>query len=264
MRNFDNFRGGIEKWMEKQCLKNADYITALTEFTMESFRRLSPPDKPASDFFTVPMGFALEDFINFPPPPPPDDKIFRIVYTGMFYDQHGPQYFFSGLKSAATANDDFRKSTEIIIAGTMPENYLTLLKEEPLKSMVKLLPYQDHDKTIELMSKADVLYLTLTSGMTEIIPGKLFEYLAARRPILATIPLKGITAQYLRRFEGNLMTESEDVDGIKRALLEMFDRYKTGGLKVDYTLNDLNEFTWKTQAAKMAEILDKASKFSER
>ena len=51
------------------------------------------------------------------------------------------------------------------------------------------------------------------------LSGKVFEYLAAERPILALVPPDGAAAQLLRETGAGVVVAPEDVDGIARALV---------------------------------------------
>ena len=254
MRRFGACRKKIEKYLERVCLKNASTVIATTPATADNYRRLCPLEKPQSSFATITNGFSFELFRDFPAPP--DDGVFRIVFTGMFYSDLSPLNLFSAIELACRESEDFRANTEVIIAGQMPQHFCEPLTKEPLNNLVKILPYQDYDKTLELIAAGRALYLALSTKMEDIIPGKLFEYLAARRPILATVPLKGITVDYLNRFGAGIIVDPDDVAGIKNALLKMFNDFKQGELKVRHDLEDIKEFTWSSLADKLAALFD--------
>src|SRR5262249_23630858 len=65
-----------------------------------------------------------------------------------------------------------------------------------------------------------------------VLSGKVFEYLAAERPILAVVPPDGAAAQLLAETGAGVVVAPDDVDGIARELATMRDRWQAGGLDV--------------------------------
>jgi hypothetical protein len=55
---------------------------------------------------------------------------------------------------------------------------------------VRVLPYEPHHRVIQRMAEADILLLTLAGlpGLELMVPAKLFEYMAVRRPVLGILP----------------------------------------------------------------------------
>ena len=62
------------------------------------------------------------------------------------------------------------------------------------------------------------------------LSGKVFEYIAARRPILAVVPPDGAAADLIRRADAGVVVAPDDVDGIRGALLELEHRFRASGL----------------------------------
>ncbi len=62
------------------------------------------------------------------------------------------------------------------------------------------------------------------------LSGKVFEYLAAERPILALVPPDGAAAELIRDAGAGVVVAPEDVEGIKAALRELHERWRAGTL----------------------------------
>ena len=73
------------------------------------------------------------------------------------------------------------------------------LNQWHLEEIVKSLGYVSHDESVKLLVQSHVLLLTLNDepGVNLTYPGKLFEYLAARKTLLALVP-EGATADLIR------------------------------------------------------------------
>ena len=62
------------------------------------------------------------------------------------------------------------------------------------------------------------------------LSGKVFEYLAAGRPILAVVPPDGAAAELIRETDAGVVVAPDDVEGIRGALEDLHARFRNGGL----------------------------------
>jgi glycosyltransferase involved in cell wall biosynthesis len=63
------------------------------------------------------------------------------------------------------------------------------------------------------------------------LTGKVFEYLAAGRPILAATPPDGAAAALIRETGAGVVVAPDDIDGLERELAAMRDRFVAGTLE---------------------------------
>jgi glycosyltransferase involved in cell wall biosynthesis len=63
-----------------------------------------------------------------------------------------------------------------------------------------------------------------------VLSGKVFEYLAAGRPILAAVPPDGAAAELIRETGAGEVVAPDDVDGLRVALETLHGRFLDGGL----------------------------------
>ncbi len=131
-----------------------------------------------------------------------------------------------------------------------------LVKQWNLEEMVRSAGYVPHHESIELLLKSHVLLLTLNDepGVDLTYPGKLFEYLAARRTILALVP-EGATADLIRELDAGRIVPPDDVEAIKKAVLELYNYYKQGN-SLSRTYDNLQEFERRTLTQRLAQCLD--------
>jgi glycosyltransferase involved in cell wall biosynthesis len=102
---------------------------------------------------------------------------------------------------------------------------------------------------------ADYLLLIVDTGATSdgVIPGKLFEYVAARRPIFAlTDP--GATASIIRDGRLGWVVDAEDTAGCKKLLAEVLAQEVPEVLAPDETY--LQQFDRRRLTARLAELFD--------
>ncbi len=86
---------------------------------------------------------------------------------------------------------------------------------------IELIPYAPHRRSLELQRDSEALLLLIPEAGGRgrgVLSGKVFEYLAAGRPILAVVPPDGAAAELLRETGAGVVVAPDDVDGIAREL----------------------------------------------
>ena len=108
------------------------------------------------------------------------------------------------------------------------------------------------------MKAADALLLLIprAGGLgLSVLSGKIFEYLAAERPVLALVPPEGIAADLLRSTGFARVADPDDVGAIRRGLEELVRDWQAGELGDRVLPPDLRErLDRRTRAAEMAEM----------
>lgn len=250
IRKQTGLRGKIETSQERACLRNASAVIATTDATRDEYRSRTP-NGGCRRFETITNGFHPPDFDGFPQKPA-NDKM-TVVYTGMFYGKHTPDYFFAGIEKACALKPELTENVRMIFAGSMPRSSRQLAQEPPIDKMITLLPYISHSEVLKLLTSADMLYLALAAEQGAIYPGKLYEYLAARRFIFATVP-PGVCADTLKRFDAGFIAEPQDIDSIAVKFIDAYELYRRGELKVKHSFEDTMEFSWPALTKKLADI----------
>ena len=99
---------------------------------------------------------------------------------------------------------------------------------------IELIPYAPHRRSLELQRDSEALLLLIPEADGRgrgVLSGKVFEYLAAERPILALVPPDGAAAELLRETGAGVVVAPEDIDGIARELAALRDRWRAGALE---------------------------------
>jgi len=88
-------------------------------------------------------------------------------------------------------------------------------------------------RSLELQRDSEALLLLIpdSGGRGKgVLTGKIFEYLAAERPILAVVPPDGAAADLLRETGAGTVVAPDDVDAIRAALVDLHRRWRDGTL----------------------------------
>ncbi|HXY86000.1 MAG TPA: glycosyltransferase family 4 protein [Gaiellaceae bacterium] len=152
---------------------------------------------------------------------------FRITHTGSFFGKRDPRPFLMALAESGLDDviarfvGDFRSSDRDWAA------------ELDLGDRLELIPYVPRRRSLALQRDSDALLLLIpeASGRGRgVLSGKVFEYLAAERPILAAVPPEGAAADLIRETAAGVISAPDDVQGLVACLRELHDAWAAGTL----------------------------------
>jgi glycosyltransferase involved in cell wall biosynthesis len=98
---------------------------------------------------------------------------------------------------------------------------------------LELIGYSPRGESLRLQRDSEALLLLVPDAGGRgkgVLSGKVFEYLAAGRPILAAVPPDGAAAALIRETGAGVVVAPDDVEGIRAALEELHARFLDGGL----------------------------------
>ncbi|MBI4798996.1 MAG: glycosyltransferase [Desulfarculus sp.] len=176
---------------------------------------------PAAKYVWIPNGYDLEDFavLEDPPagPPPRDGRPLKLLYTGTVFQSHPLDDLWAAFALLSPAQ---RQGYEVEIVGRVVPGQMVDPGLEGLS--VRVLPYEPHHQVIRRMAGADVLVLTLAGlpGLELMVPAKLFEYLAVRRPVLGVLP-RGAASQIVEAAKAGSVVQP----GQHRELADLLARW---------------------------------------
>ena len=154
------------------------------------------------------------------------DKM-RIAYSGVFWMDRVPDYFLRALNEIFKEKPKLRGHIEAVFIGNFREENLKLVKRLGLTDAVTVLGYLPHNECIRELLASDVLWMI--SGDDLGTPGKLYEYLGARKPILGCVPEGYLKATVQEA--GGIAVAPDDVEGIKQALVGLYQKFERRELK---------------------------------
>ena len=151
-----------------------------------------------------------------------DDK-FTISHIGSLLTDRNPEKLWKVLAELLSENVAFKDHLQIQLVGLVGKEVLAAIAKYGLSSFTKELGYISHDEVVQLQPKSQVLLLLeIDSQETKgIIPGKLFEYLNAKRPILAIGPKDWEAAKIVKETNSGIGLVANDEIALKNVLLEL-------------------------------------------
>lgn len=210
------------KALEKEVLVSADKIVVTSKTTKTEFGQITP--KPIK---VITNGF--DDDLE----PIALDSGFTISHIGSLLTGRNPLGLWQALQELIAENEVFKSAVKIQLAGVVGEEVLQSIHNFGLDEYVEQLGYLSHDDVLRIQQKSQaLLLLEIDSEETKgIIPGKLFEYLNAKRPILAIGPKDWEAGEMVERHKAGNSCLHDDVANIKNVLLEWFASYVNGNLQ---------------------------------
>jgi glycosyltransferase involved in cell wall biosynthesis len=105
--------------------------------------------------------------------------------------------------------------------------------------------------------KSDLLLLIIGSlpGSQVVFTGKIFEYLAAKKPVLALAP-DGAAADLIREANAGEVVSPEDIDEIANCLYSAYTRWESGTLVVDSRSDVIQRYDRRLLTQRLAAIMD--------
>jgi glycosyltransferase involved in cell wall biosynthesis len=241
------WRSFIDKNIESKILKAVNKIIVTTDQTKEHYLGLYHFLKP-EDINVITQGFSQEQlkWVS----PETTDK-FRIVYTGIFYKNREPFVFFDALSQIKGTCKDL----EVIIAGNMPnDEYKRYAEDNGLSGVVGFVGFVPKQRAISLQKGASVLLLIGTGGGIQ-VPGKIYEYVAAKRPILSIkVDKSDIASTIVERLKRGISVEN-DPQKIGESINHLYKLWKEKHLESEFNLEDVDEFCWDRLAERLEETI---------
>jgi glycosyltransferase involved in cell wall biosynthesis len=225
--------------------RRADAIVTAFDSIAEEMRALSP----AGRVVTIPNGSDFDDFEGMTYTP---NECFRITHTGAFFGQRDPKPFLRALA------DSGLQDVVVRFVGGFQAADRQFAESLGLGDRVEVIPFVPRRQALELQRDSEALLLILPEAGgrgTGVIPGKVFEYVAAERPILAAVPPDGAAARLIDEIGAGVVAPADDVDALRSALADLHARWKRGELDVTLAPDARNRLSRRARVAELAQLV---------
>ena len=236
--------------MEQSVLDECSTVLAVTPLVQEEFRA-----QTATPVEMITNGYDGIDFEQSVEP----DGFFNIVHTGLFAADGNPLTLWKVLGLKAWADADFKKALRLRLVGKVDREVYDAIEDVGLKDNVVDLGYKDHLTAVREQLAATVLVLPLRNDpeYRPILPGKLFEYLASRRPILGIGQEDGAMARVLTDTGAGITADWDNMDAMRSFIDTEWEQFKAGD--VPPVAGDITRFSRRSLTHELAALLEKVS-----
>ena len=237
--------------LEKEVLSKADRVTIVSWNWALDFNQLFP-----RHYDVITNGYDPDDFII------PDQKVaktFELTHIGSLNKDRNPELLWKVLAEICSENASFRDDLKLRFIGKCDVSLFQCLEKYQLLSLTEKIEYMPHEEVLKESAGSQVLLLLLnnTPNVMGIVPGKIFEYLATRRPVFCIGQTEGDSARIIREARAGITCNFDDKTSMKNALLELYGRYKQGSLQNQE--GEIDSFSRKDLTEKISSLLNELS-----
>src|SRR2546421_6130520 len=192
----------------------ADAIVTVSDAIADEMREREPRGR----VLTIANGSDFDDFAGLEHTP---SNRLRITHAGSFFGKRDPRPFLTALKESGL------EDVVVRFLGDFRSTDREWAEAQGFGDSLELIPYAPRRRSLELQRDSEALLLLIPDAGGRgkgVLSGKVFEYLAAERPILALVPPDGAAAQLIRETGAGVVVAPEDIDGIAAALRDLHER----------------------------------------
>ena len=246
----------ITKLLEKKVFMFADKTITVSDVWRMDLAE-SHPNLNLEKFEVITNGYDQEDF-SFEVKN--ENKRFSIGHVGTLYAGQTPFYFLHALDKLKKDNPDLGKKIAVTFVGEIDRNNKKILEELiqkfHLQDMVIRKEAVPHREAIDYMLRFDLLLLIIGKENKGCLTGKLYEYLATQKPILA-LAKNGPARDVIQETQSGVAVDPEDIVRIKDAILNFYVSYQKGNDKIQSKIDLVTRFERKALTKQLADIFDK-------
>ncbi len=210
------------KTLEKDVLGVSDHIVVTSFATQKEFAEIT-----TTPISVVTNGYDIEKVEK-----TILDTNFTISHIGSLLSGRNPIHLWNALSELVRENQAFANLFKLQLVGAVSDDVLSSIKEAGLSDCLMLKGYVPHAEAIKIQRSSQVLLLIeIDSEETKcIIPGKLFEYMVSKRPILAIGPKDADVSRLIYETNSGSFFEYQEYQAIKTQILGYFNQFKKEAL----------------------------------
>lgn len=184
------------------------------------------------------------------------DEKFTIAHYGSMPFARNPQVVWDALKELLAETPELSQWLQIRLVGPVDFQVIEKLKSAGLEQYLIQIPSVSHQESIDMQRKTQVLLLVAnrTGNVKGILTGKFFEYLGAKRPILAIGETDSDLEFAMKHTDAGLFAGYEETEAVKDFLRTCFKSFQEGNLYHEAT--HLDEYASSSLAKKYIQLLE--------
>jgi hypothetical protein len=182
---------------------------------------------------------------------------FRIMHAGMLTQNRTAIPFLEGLHTLLTERGELRRRFEVLFVGAREDRNERAVQSLGLGDVVRFSDTLPHDETLRLERRSHILLLIkhVNPDYEGLVPGKLYEYIGVRRPVLALAP-DGEAAQLVTGLRRGVVVPQGNKRVLVETLAALYRDFENGVLDDRFDLTERPEFARDSLAGRMADLLD--------
>lgn len=254
----------IDRILERQVARRSTIVTAVNDALAAEVTQ-----RHGVKTFTISNGFdrtvvadASDESATL------DPNRFSLVYTGLLAIDVGEQPVVNRGRDAQALLDAlarlaedpaFASRLELVVAGPISDHERDALTRGDLGRVVRVLGLLPRERALGLQQAADGLLLI--PGGAGATTAKVFEYLAAQKPIFAVTERESVAAELLGAAGEHTIADPRNVDSLAAAFRAYFERWSAVGAVYEPSSGfDLDAYEYENLGQKLLQLLPPNSK----
>lgn len=249
------WRPWIDRRLERWVLHGADRALAPTDWLADHLAARGARDRVR----VIPNGYDPTEY----PASVPGDGAFTILHAGCFYGPRSPEPLLAAAAAALEREPGMRPRFRLRLRDWHDSRNGSRIADATrrfgLEDVVEHVAEVPRREALSAMRSAAVLVAVTdpVEGGHGLIPIKVYEYLGARRPVLALCPAEGETGRLVRS-AGGVVADLSDTAGAAAALCGLYERWSSGNGDPTFDISVLDAHRWDRLAGRLAAVLDEA------
>ncbi|MEX0772387.1 MAG: glycosyltransferase family 4 protein [Balneolales bacterium] len=163
---------------------------------------------------------------------PEQDPFFSISHIGTLMPSRNPVALWDALSQLVRENENFARDFRLVLVGRVDFSVKEALREYGLNDNLIETGYLPHNEVIKRQKSTWVLLDILKKARNTkgLYAGKIFEYLAAKRPILIIGPQDSDAAKLIKKLKAGYAVGFDDVHSMKERIRSLYSDYRQNGL----------------------------------
>jgi glycosyltransferase involved in cell wall biosynthesis len=252
---FHNF---IHSWLESITTRNALAVTCVNP-NLKKYYLNRFPFLLARPVTVIRNGFDPDDFSDLPKSPKLiDKKKFNIGIMGTVYSQgNSPKPLLDALYDLRKDDPQMTQKVKVVFIGKWTSNFLESTKSYSLNNTIDWIQYLPHHEALSIANNMTALAIFIDSNLTgseNLTPGRIYEYLYFKKPILALCPKHSDLAFLVKHFEAGITIDYDDLDSLKMVLSQWIST--AADFQREFKFKNPEEFHRKYLTEKMMKFIE--------
>jgi glycosyltransferase involved in cell wall biosynthesis len=224
----------VFQWIERKTIEHCTVAVCTTPGAIKTYEARFPAI-PRERYHLIENAYDEENFADAErggaaAAPGAHGGPLTLVHSGIIYpSERDPVPLFQALAALKQQGAVSAASVRVVLRATAHDDYLGgLIAEHGIADLVQLAPHVAYRDALAEMLNADGLLILQASNCNHQVPAKLYEYLRARRPILALTDSDGDTAATLRQAGIDSIAPLDQKDAIIAMLPRFLEQVRSG------------------------------------
>lgn len=244
----------IDRYFERSVFGEADLVECAWEGIIKD-ALAKYPNLDARKFYHSPNGYDSADFPDVEYEP--TDK-FTVTYAGSMYGRRNPASFFEAIESLIDRKEIDAGELRLRFVGRFGAEVEEMFESASFKNSIETVSYVPHEKSVEYLIKSDLLLLVVDESKEseEIVPGKVYEYIGSKKPVLAVAPQSSAIAKLIRETRSGAVAHQSEIEKTAEIFLAFYRKWKERKPLVEPDFAEISQYERRESAKTLALELD--------